>query len=115
MFQISSCIESISTRADNTIKLVIGTQELPPEQAVEIFKLKGKLGWILFSENPLEAKDIPNEPATEFKNEKSPSQRLRNCLYVWWEKNTNRSKPFDEVWKEWCNKKCDEIKEYLPK
>ncbi len=112
-FQIASTIESIATRSDNTIKVVLGTQELEPDQATALFALKGKLGWFLFSETTLNEADIPKEPINEFKRDKSPSQRLRDCLYVWWSKNTNKNKPFDDVWKEWCNRKCEEIKETL--
>ena len=113
LFQTASTIEKISTRADNTISIHLSTQELTPEQATALFALKGQLGWCLFSPAPLNTSDIPTEAPPEFKGEKSPSKRLRDCLYVWWEKNTSRAKPFDEVWKEFCNKKCEEIKETL--
>ena len=113
MFQTSANIESIATRVDNTIKIVIGTQELEAEQAVELFKLKGKQGWVLFKENPLEQKDIPPEPAPEFKNDKSPSARLRATLYVWWEQNTGKQKTFDAFYKEWIETKITQIKETL--
>ena len=113
-FQVASTIESISTRSDNTIKVVVGTQELNPEQATILFGLKGKLGYFLFAENGLTEQDVPDEPAKEFKSDKTPSQRLRAALYVYWEKNTNHKKQFDEFYKEWMEKKISEIKEYLP-
>lgn len=113
-FQVASTIESIATRADNTIKVVVGTQELSPEQSTLLFELKGKLGYFLFAENGITEKDIPEEPAQEFKSDKSPSQRLRSALYVYWDKNTNRKKVFNDFYKEWMEKKISEIKEYLP-
>lgn len=115
MFQVSSCVESISTRADNTIKIVIGTSELPANQAVEIFKLKGKQGWTLFSENPLEAKDIPTEPAPEFKSDKTPSQRLRAILYKYWELCTSKKPDFNTFYQSWIEHKIQEVKDLLPK
>lgn len=114
MFQVSSQIESIATRADNTIKLVIGTQELPPDQAVEVFKLKGKQGWLLFSENPIEQEDIPEEPAPEFSTDKSPSRRLRSTLYVYWNECTAKNPDFETFYKQWMEKKINEIKQLLP-
>jgi len=107
--------KSISTRADNTIKIVIGTQELSPEEATALFGLKGKLGWLLFSENVLTELSIPKEPAPEFKSDKSPSQRLRAVLYKFWELNTNKVKSFDTFYKEWVEKKIREVKELLLK
>ena len=112
-FQVSATIENIATRSDKTIKITVGTQELAPDQASLLLNLHQKIGWFLFQENPFVEKDLAAEPAPEFKESKSPSKRLRDCLYVWWEKNTNKKKPFDDVWRDWCNKKCEEIKETL--
>lgn len=112
-FQTSSQIESIATRADNTLKIVIGTQELNPEQSAQLFALKGKQGWFLFAENSMTEVDVPKEQAPEFKGEKTPSQRLRACLYKYWELNTSKSKTFDDFYKEWMEKKIAEIKEHL--
>ena len=113
-FQVSSVIESVATRVDNTIKIVVSTQELNPEQSTILFTLKGKQGWLLFSENEMKEIDVPKENAPEFKTDKSPSQRLRNTLYVYWETNTNKSKPFDTWYKDWIEGKIKEIKDYLP-
>ena len=109
---LPATIEKLSTRADNTITVTISTQELPPEHSAVLFTLKGKLGWLLFAETPLDEKDIPDDKP-EFKNEKSQSQRLRACLYRYWEKNTNKATPFDTYWKNWTEKKINEIKETL--
>ena len=114
LFQTSSVVESISTRADNTLKIVCGTQELTPEQATILFGLKGKQGWLLFSENSIETKDVPEEQAVEFKTDRSASQRLRNTLFVYWSTNTGKTKLFDVWYKEWIEKKIAEIKDYLP-
>ena len=114
LFQTSSIVESISTRADGTLKVVFGTQELTPEQATILFGLRGKQGWLLFSENSIETKDVPEEQAVEFKGDKSPSQRLRNTLYVYWENCTNKSKTFKTWYDEWYEKKINEVKDYLP-
>lgn len=112
MFQTSSQIESISTRVDGTIKIVVGTQELNPEQMTAVFQLKGKQGWMLFKENHIESSDVPKEVAPEFSG-KSPSQRLRSTLFVYWEKNTDKKIPFNQFYESWIEKKLIEIKEYL--
>lgn len=115
LFQTPATIDNISTRVDRTLKITISTQELPPEQAALIMSLHQKLGWFLFSENSIEVDDIPKEEATEFKDEKSPSRRLKDVIYIYWNKCTDKKLPFDIFWKQWINKKCDEIKDLLPK
>lgn len=114
MFKAEATIESIATRVDNTIKIVLGTQELPPDMAVALFSMKGSLGWFAFNVAPLNDSQIPAEAILEFKTDKTPSQRLRAALFVFWQKNTNQSKPFNVFYDEWINKKVEEIKEYLP-
>lgn len=113
-FNTASVIESVSTRADGTIKIVIGTQETSPEQMAALFALKGGQGWFLFSENKIQEQDIPEEPSPEFKSDKSPSERLRAVLYVYWQTNTAMKKPFNTWYKDWIEGKIKEIKDYLP-
>jgi len=113
MFQVSSTIQSLRTLADGTIRLTVDCQELKPEESSELMKLVRKIGWFLFKENSITEQEIPNEPSAEFKGEKSPSQRLRSLLYVYWEKNTSKKQTFDDFYKAWVEKKANEIKELL--
>ena len=112
-FQVASTIKSVKTLADKSIKISVVTQELTGEQMAELFKLHDKYGYFLFSESAMTDTDVPEAPV-EFKSDKSPSQRLRSVLFVYWEKNTSKSKPFDEFYKAWMNKKIEEIKDTLP-
>jgi hypothetical protein len=111
--QLPATIEKITTRADNTIAVTISTQEMTPEASTALFGLKGKLGWLLFAENMATEADVPKEPAPEFKGEKSVSQRIRSCLYLYWSKNTSKSTPFDTFYKQWAEHKIQEIKDTL--
>ena len=113
-FQTSSAIESVATRADGTIKLVIGTQELDPEQSAALFALKGRQGWFLFSDNELKESDVPKEQSPEFKGDKSPSHRLRAVLWQYWNLNTSHKPDFDTFYKGWTEKKIKEVKDTLP-
>ena len=114
MFQVPAIITKIETTADNGIKLVVHTQELPPAQASEVFLLKGRTGFFLFKDNPLELNEVPNEPAPEFKGERSPGQHLRSVLYKFWELCTPQKPNFESFYREWIAKKVSEIKELLP-
>lgn len=81
-------VENIRTRKDRTVALTIGTQELTPEKAGEIFNLNGKFGYAYLSAEEVKTEDMevidslePDMPT------KSPSQRLRSVLYRMWEKS----------------------------
>lgn len=115
MFQVASTIESISTRKDKTMKIVVGTQELAPEQMAALMTLHDKLGWFLFKENDITPDDIPKQQADAFKDEESPMISLQKTLWVYWDKCTNKSQPFNQFLRSWAEKKKDEIKDYLPK
>ena len=80
-------IEGIQTRADGSIKITLGTQELEPETAAKLFYFNRKYSKILISDNNI------TEPEGELMDEfklpgkatKSKSQRLRGVLYRVWE------------------------------
>lgn len=92
MIQIPSTIESISTRKDRTLKVVVGTQELDSETASELMRHNQLYGYFMFAENKIKPEEVPVEDAPEFEDEKSPSQRLYNCLYVYWKQQTDLGK-----------------------
>lgn len=110
---IPATIDKIATRVDNTISISVSTQELEPEGATALFSLKGKLGWLLFAESDIKEEDIPKEPAPEFKTDKTPSQRLRAILWVYWEAQGKKGS-FENFYRAWVEKKINEIKEVLP-
>ncbi len=116
MFQTASVIEKMTTRADKTVKLVVSTQELKPNEATELFKLINKPGYFLFKENAIMFEDIPLEDAKIDDNEKSVSQRLRSVLFVWHKQQTEKGKrtdTFNTFYREYMETKIDKIKETL--
>lgn len=77
----NAIIESVSTRADKSYKVVLGLPELPPEQAVQLFSsLQTSLSQV----------DIQHDPDVQGK---TPSQILRNCFYVLWEQQYQTTYP----------------------
>jgi len=92
MILLNAQVESVATRKDRTIKLTLGTQELSPSDAGELFGLQNSLISVgikdvsltqsdieILKESKIEIDDIPDG--------KSPSQRLRNVLYRNWEQS----------------------------
>jgi hypothetical protein len=114
IFQVPAAIKGIRTLADNTIRLQIDCQELPPDQMTALFELRNKLGWFVFKENEVQPDDIPTEQAKEFKSDKSLSERLRNVLYCYWDQCTKKSEDFETWRRRQMERKIQEIKDQLP-
>ncbi len=81
-------IDSVRTMADGSLKITLETPELPPETMSNIFNLNKRRGYVVVSTNP-----IPDEMVDTVKQSistsgiesKTPSQKLRNVLYLVWE------------------------------
>lgn len=105
----------VESKANNALKLVFATQEaLNPQDAGILLSNMNKLGWLIFS--PTQAiteVEIPKEHV-EFKGDKTPSQRLRAVIYVYWEENTDKKIPFDSFYSDYVNKIIENIKTKLP-
>lgn len=83
----ASIVDGVTKKKDGTLSIKLGTQELNTDDMAQIFEFGNQQIWSVFAEAPLEHIDeleIP-EIKPEFENDKSPSQRLRNVLYVYWE------------------------------
>jgi len=98
--QIPGTISKVGTLADNTIRVQFDAQEIAAEEMANLFALKGRLGWIVFSEQLLKEEDVRDLPEirAEF-GEKTPGQRLRGVLYILWEQ-TKSSLSFEQFYRE---------------
>ena len=103
-FQVAATIHKIETMVDGENKIVVFTQKLLPDEAATLFGMKSLLGWFMFSPSPFKAKDVPLEPVPEFKNQKSPSQRLYNVMLVYYKTKTKQEKSFEEFRREQMEK-----------
>ena len=114
LFQTSAQIQKIMTLVDGGVKLDCITQELSPQEATILFSLKGKQGWFLFKEAPMKEEDIEiPEIEGEFKKDKTPSERLRSRMFVFFTKHLSR-KPED--FNDWYKKQIEKIgQSYLEK
>jgi hypothetical protein len=108
---IPASIDSIATRADNTIKIIISTQEMPPEDAVVLFRLKGGYGWLSFSDEYIT--DIGTMPEPPKMDGKTPAQRLRATMFVCWSELTDKKIPFENYYNSAIEKIIDQFKDKL--
>lgn len=116
MLTCPATIHAVRTLADKSVRLTIDTQELPPDTMTELFGLYDKYGFFAFKEIPIIESDLLNipEPTPEFKEDVSPSKRIRNCLWILWsQKYQTRYPVFEDFYRAQVEKICDFIKSKL--
>jgi isopentenyldiphosphate isomerase len=115
MIILPAQIESIASRKDKTVRITLGTQELSPAQAAEIFQLNQKFCYTAIKEElftTTEADEI-NALKTDLDTEKTPSQRLRGILYVNYQQKAEGYKDFATYYQAKMEKICEHFKSKL--
>jgi hypothetical protein len=115
MITIAGQIESISSRKDKTIKLTIGTQELSPNQAAELFTLTQQFCYLALKPEYFtkeETESIDNLK-TDLDTQKTPSQRLRAILYLNYQQDSKGYKDFSTYYQSEMEKICEHYKTKL--
>jgi len=110
MIKLEATFTSFGSRSDGSARLSFTTQELEGADFAELKDAQNQYGWLLFSENDVNLKDLPKEDA-EDKN-KTPSKRLRATLFVLW-KQTSESGDFDAWYRIKMEKLIDIVKAKL--
>ena len=111
-FTVEAVLTRISSTVDGALSLGLHTKELDPIEKVSIMDFHNKSGWLLFSPNKIEDKDIPSARAEI--GSKTPSQRLRAVLYILWEQTNPITRgSFDEFYTDKMESVITKIKERL--
>lgn len=100
-------------RKDGSANISFDTRELLAEEIFTIMSLRHTEGWICFSPNQDEL-EVPEESA--HLDEKSPSERLRNVMFVWYKQETEAGRfvgLFETFRKEKMEKIIDSVKSKL--
>lgn len=110
--QFATIIDKVTAKKDGTIQIALGTQELNPEEAAHIFSFRGKQIWTAMSEAPVSHEDLDIPERLIESTDKSPSQRLRNTLYVLWSQG-DKKEDADTHYRKNMEKIIDHIKDKL--
>lgn len=94
--QFSAQIDSAKANNDRTLTLKVETQELLPTESSQIFSLFQKQIWIALCETEITHQDLNIPEKVDPLDQKSPSQRLRDRMFVYW-KSKNLDSTFD-IW-----------------
>jgi len=115
MITLPGQIESIASRKDKSVKLTIGTQELHPSQASELFSLNQQFCYIALKPEHFtkEETDALDELKTDLDTIKTPSQRLRAILYVNYQQDSKGYKDFQTYYLSIMDKICEHYKSKL--
>lgn len=115
---IPCAIESVSTRRDKTLKVVIGTQELSPAKAAELLnQWASGIGVMAFKGESFSFNDEEMLKSIKIDAEemgsKTPSQRLRSCLYVLFERNAEGHQDFNSYYASMMEKFIEMVKKRI--
>ncbi len=111
-FTVEAQLTRIASTVDGALTLGVHTKELDPVEKVQIMEFHNKQGWLLFSPNVIEDKDIPSARAEI--GSKTPSQRLRAVLYILWEQSTKETRgTFEDFYSSKMEALIEKIKEKL--
>lgn len=83
-------------KADRSVRLEFETGEMSGNDVAILSDMRQAIGWLLFSENDIE--EAPEEQANPDLSTKSPSERLRNVLYVHWKQSKKEAYPSFSVY-----------------
>lgn len=117
MIVLSAQLEGMQSRADKSWKLIIGTQELTPEQIGTLGQMQQAVCFVGINAEPFtnNEKDlIANTKAELADNGKTHSQRLRGVLYVKWKAEPEGYENFHDYYIIKMEKLINHFKSKLP-
>lgn len=108
---LACIIDKITTLKDRSVKITLDTQELSPTKAGEIFTLMNSLVTVYISPSEITSREMAQVDSIEPEMPgKSPSQRMRNVLFILWKQDNQGFKEFDSFYKERMEKYINELK-----
>ena len=110
IFTAPAILSRIAFLRDGGVSLGFSTNELSDEDKVIASKFFQKFGYVCFAENQFKEEDIPKGDATD--ESKSPSQRLRAVLFIYW-KQLGQPGNFEFFYRQQVEKQIDAIKNCL--
>lgn len=111
---LPALINPPTIRKDGSIKISFDSRELSAEEYMMVMGFRNTEGWLAFQSNEYGIPELPSERAEV--DEKTPSERLRAVLFVWWKQETGAGKfvgTFDAFKNEKMEKIIDGVKSKL--
>jgi hypothetical protein len=89
LITLPAIIEGVSTRKDKTVRVTIGTQEMTPATAAQLFSMANQYAYVAIKVEEFLGEDMAalDDLSTEGEPNRTPSKRLRSVLYVNWKQD----------------------------
>lgn len=97
-FQVPATLEGVSLLKDGGCSLRFHTNELTPEEKTVISTYYQQFGWLLFSDQEHDEKDLELEAIRKDVGGKTPSQRLRGVLYILYQQSGRLDLTFEQFY-----------------
>lgn len=117
MITLSAQIENLSSRADKSWKIILGTQELNPNEIGLIGSMHNQICFVAINPDPFTSEQkeiIKNTKAELSENGKTQSQRLRGILFVNWQNENLGYEQFHDYYISQMDKIINHFKSKLP-
>ncbi len=109
MLKLPATFDRFSSRSDGSYGLSFSSQEADLGELAMLHGHVRQFGWLLFKEQEIKDEDIPDEDPDD--DSKTPSQRLRSRMFVYWKSKVN-----DGDFKKWYQGQMEKIGDrYLEK
>jgi len=109
-------VTSIRSRVDGSISVTIETNELSPSKAGELFSIRGKTAIAYLSPKDIVTQkeiDQVNAINNDGMGGKTPSQRMRNVMFILWKQDPEGYKDFNLYYINRMEKFIDALKENI--
>ena len=112
IIQFSAQIDGVTAKKDKTLSIKLGTQELAPDEMAKIFEHQGHQIWVAMAESLVKDEDLNIPEVVSDLDKKTPSQRLRDRMAVYYKETNSTFEGFDD----WYKKALEKIgQNYLDK
>lgn len=110
--QVPAQMTRVSALADRGVSLGFHTQELPNDQKTILFNLQNTAGYLLFKPDMIKEEEVPKKKSGY--EVKTPSERLRGVLFVYWKQKKEVEEPiFEAYYEKVLNGYIEQIKRSL--
>lgn len=108
---LACIVDKITTLKDKSVKITLDTQELSPSKAGELFTLMNSLATVYISPDAITNSEMNQVDVLEPEMPgKTPSQRMRNVLFILWRQDHEGFREFDSYYKTKMDNFINELK-----
>ena len=110
IFTAPSILTSIAYTRDKGLRITFVTQEIDDETRISAASYHGQFGQLAFKQSDIQADEIPDADVSD--ESKTPSQRLRAVLFVFWTQQGSKGN-FNEYYRKWIEVEIVKVKNKL--